>query len=61
MFEHLRFGILKTDKKIKNVRVNNYGVGMAGMLVSENKESGRVNKVVWKCIGEVCVVVAGSR
>ena len=60
MFENLKFRILKNDKKKKKIRVNNYGVGMAAMLVSENEGSGRVNKVVWKCIGEDCVVVVGS-
>ena len=36
MFENLKFRILKNDKKNKNIRVINYGVGMAAMLVSEN-------------------------
>ena len=35
----------------KNIRVNNSGVGMAAILVSQNWRSWRVNKVC-NCIGE---------
>ena len=36
---------IKASCKNKNIRVNNYGVGMAAILVSKNWRSWRVNKV----------------
>ena len=37
----------KNKKRVENksIRVNNYGVGMAAILVSKNWRSWRVNKV----------------
>ena len=33
---------------------------MVAILVSDNWGNRRVNKVVWRCIGEGCVVLVGS-